>query len=119
MMLSRVAAIFTILFMTIFASASAIDLVARTDPPPQLPTCSTGPIQCCNSVQSNVNNPIVKLIVGLLNIVVPIVPLVGITCSPVLSILQANACTGQTVCCSNNNFNGVINLGCSPISINL
>ncbi|RXW18017.1 hypothetical protein EST38_g7829 [Candolleomyces aberdarensis] len=92
MMLYRVAAVFTILFMAVFGNASAI--VARGgEPDPQLPVCSanTGPIQCCNSVQNNVNAPVVKVLVKLLNILVPIVPLVGITCSPVLNIIQGTS----------------------------
>jgi hypothetical protein len=57
MMLYRIATVFTILFMAVFGSASAIDIVARTDPP-QLPSCpaGTGPISCCESVQSNVGH---------------------------------------------------------------
>ncbi|KAF8954462.1 fungal hydrophobin-domain-containing protein [Flammula alnicola] len=46
--------------------------------------------------------------------------LIGLTCSP-LDILGigGNSCSQQPVCCSNNNFNGVIALGCNPINLNL
>ncbi|KAJ2936989.1 hypothetical protein H1R20_g107, partial [Candolleomyces eurysporus] len=117
MMLYRVAAVFTILFMAVFGSASAI--VARTEPDPPLPECAanTGPIQCCESVQNNLSGSLLNLLLGILPIGVPIALPIGITCSPVLSVLQGTQCEGQTVCCSNNNFNGVVNLGCSPISI--
>ncbi|KAJ2917067.1 hypothetical protein MD484_g3337, partial [Candolleomyces efflorescens] len=98
MMLSRIAAIFTILFMAIFASASAIDLVARTDPPPTLPSCpaNTGPISCCESVQSN-TSALGPILIGIITALLgPIVPQIGLTCSPVVSVAQANACHTHT-----------------------
>ncbi|KAH8822417.1 hypothetical protein DL96DRAFT_1560024 [Flagelloscypha sp. PMI_526] len=45
---------------------------------------------------------------------------VGLTCSPINIIgIGSNSCSSQPVCCSDNNFNGVIAIGCSPININL
>ncbi|KAF8976316.1 hydrophobin, partial [Cyathus striatus] len=45
---------------------------------------------------------------------------VGLNCSP-LSVIGAggNSCTQQPVCCTGNNFNGLIALGCTPINLNL
>ncbi|KAG6916348.1 hypothetical protein DXG01_007239 [Tephrocybe rancida] len=79
------------------------------------PTCSTGPVQCCNSV-THASDPVASLLAGLLGLVLGADVAVGITCSP-LSIIGVGgtSCSSQTVCCDNNNFNGVIAIGCTPI----
>ncbi|KAH6890813.1 hydrophobin-319 [Coprinopsis sp. MPI-PUGE-AT-0042] len=84
------------------------------------PSCSTGPIQCCNSVQ-DAKSPSVGLLAGLLGIVLgPITGQVGLTCNPLSVIgVGGNSCSGQTVCCNGNNFSGLIVVGCTPININL
>ncbi|TFK26958.1 hydrophobin [Coprinopsis marcescibilis] len=106
-------------FKALFALASLVTVAvgAPTDPPP---SCSTGPIQCCNSV-SAANVPAVSSLLGLLGIVVsPITALVGLTCSP-LTIIGGGgtSCSGQTVCCNSNHFNGLVNVGCTPINIDI
>ncbi|KAF5326106.1 hypothetical protein D9611_000582 [Ephemerocybe angulata] len=94
-------------------------------PPPPTPTipasqCNTGPIQCCNSVQA-ANAPAVSTLLGLLGIVLQdVTALVGVTCSPISVIgVAGNSCSAQPVCCTNNTFNGVVALGCSPVNLNL
>uniref|UniRef100_A0A0W0G013 Hydrophobin n=1 Tax=Moniliophthora roreri TaxID=221103 RepID=A0A0W0G013_MONRR len=79
--------------------------------------CSTGPIQCCNSIQA-ANSPVAAGLLGLLGIAVQSYS--GITCTPISVLsLGGNSCTSQTVCCENNNFNSVITLGCTPINVSL
>ncbi|KAJ3504005.1 hypothetical protein NLJ89_g8169 [Agrocybe chaxingu] len=82
--------------------------------------CNTGPVQCCNSVQQASSSPIAQLL-GLLGVVAgPIDALIGLTCNPISVIgIGGNSCTSQPVCCTNNNFNGVVALGCTPINLNL
>ncbi|KAK7027330.1 hypothetical protein VNI00_015293 [Paramarasmius palmivorus] len=82
--------------------------------------CNTGPVQCCNSLQS-ANEPSVAGLLGLLGIAVQSVTgQVGVTCNPISVIgIGSNSCSAQTVCCENNSFNGVVALGCTPININL
>ncbi|KAF5375691.1 hypothetical protein D9615_009389 [Tricholomella constricta] len=45
---------------------------------------------------------------------------IGLDCTP-LSVLAVagNSCNTQTVCCENNNFKGVVAIGCTPINVNL
>ncbi|KAF9037122.1 fungal hydrophobin-domain-containing protein [Panaeolus papilionaceus] len=108
------------------ALAAATTTVTVTVPPPsQTPPpasqCNTENLQCCNTLQA-ANDSILSPIFGLLNIVVqPITALVGINCTPinVLGIGAGGACTAQPVCCQNNNFSGIIAIGCVPISITL
>ncbi|TEB23099.1 hydrophobin-251 [Coprinellus micaceus] len=104
---------------TAVLALAAVATAAPTDPPPG-GQCNTGPIQCCNSVQQ-ASNPVVGLLAGLLGIVLgPLTGQVGLNCSPISVIgLPGNSCSAQPVCCTGNNFNGLIVVGCSPININL
>ncbi|KAK0436440.1 hydrophobin [Armillaria borealis] len=87
--------------------------------PGTTPSCNTGPVQCCNSVQSS-DTPGVESLLGLLGIVLGGPAQVGLGCSPlsVVGLLPSgDACSQQTVCCEDNHFNGLVNVGCTPINI--
>ncbi|KAK7460572.1 hypothetical protein VKT23_009293 [Stygiomarasmius scandens] len=82
--------------------------------------CNTGSINCCNSLE-RADSSVVGVLLGLLGVVLQgVEALVGITCTPIdiLGIGQ-NECHSQPVCCQNNDFNGIIAIGCVPISISL
>ncbi|THU98547.1 fungal hydrophobin [Dendrothele bispora CBS 962.96] len=82
--------------------------------------CNTGSINCCNSLE-RADSSAVGVLLGLLGVVLQgVEALVGITCTPIdiLGIGQ-NQCHSQPVCCENNNFNGIIAIGCVPINISL
>ncbi|KAK7438441.1 Hydrophobin-3 [Stygiomarasmius scandens] len=82
--------------------------------------CNTGALQCCNSVQA-ANSSAVSTLAGLLGIVLgPITGQVGLTCNPISVIgVGGNSCSAQPVCCTGNNFNGLIVAGCTPVNLNL
>ncbi|KAF8161692.1 hydrophobin [Crassisporium funariophilum] len=82
--------------------------------------CNTGDIQCCNSVQPATSQSAAMLL-GLLGVdMCSITGLVGLTCSPISVIgIGGSSCTAQPVCCENNNFNGLIAIGCTPVDLNL
>ncbi|KAF5326971.1 hypothetical protein D9619_004101 [Psilocybe cf. subviscida] len=82
--------------------------------------CNTGSLQCCNSVQA-ANSKSIAGLLSLLGIVVgSITGQVGVTCSPITVIgASGTSCSAQPVCCTNNSFNGVVALGCTPINLNL
>ena len=63
---------------------SSLALLAVATPTPQTSSqCNTGPIQCCNSVQSASSSSVAPLL-GLLGVVVQGVnALVGINCTPI------------------------------------
>ncbi|KAF4580784.1 hypothetical protein EYR38_003071 [Pleurotus pulmonarius] len=83
--------------------------------------CSTGPIQCCNSVQSSGSGGLVSVLLGLLGVVLGGIDVpIGLTCNPISVIgIGGNSCNAQAVCCENNSFNGLIAIGCTPININI
>ncbi|KAF8154177.1 hydrophobin 2 [Crassisporium funariophilum] len=117
-MLSRVSA-FLVLALPLFASATAI--LPRTD------QCSTGPIQCCNQV-GTLTHSLTLQTQGLgladdfelLGIVIdPIDAVIGVNCSPItVGGIGGNSCNAQPVCCSNNTYNGLVNVGCIVVNIN-
>ncbi|KAI0746781.1 fungal hydrophobin-domain-containing protein [Daedaleopsis nitida] len=79
--------------------------------------CTTGPIQCCESVQSADTVP-GKLILGLLGVVLQdLNVLLGLNCNPinVIGVGSGNQCEAVTVCCENNAVGGLISIGCLPI----
>ncbi|KAI0719189.1 fungal hydrophobin-domain-containing protein [Cerioporus squamosus] len=81
-------------------------------PPPS--SCSTGPVQCCNSLQK-ADDPVVALLLGLLGIVLGPDVEVGLTCSPISVIgIGSSSCSAQTVCCEDNSHGGLISIGCIP-----
>ncbi|KAI0674335.1 fungal hydrophobin-domain-containing protein [Trametes maxima] len=82
-------------------------------------TCSTGPVQCCNSVTSS-SDASVSGLLGLLGVVLGgVESLVGLGCSPisVVGVGSGNACSSNVVCCQNNAVGGLISVGCLPISL--
>jgi len=91
---------------------------AGTQPASQ---CNTGPVQCCNSVQQS-NSIAATGILALLGVVLQGVTVpVGLTCDPISAagIGSGATCNAEPVCCENNNFNGLISLGCSPVNLSL
>ncbi|KAL4076447.1 fungal hydrophobin-domain-containing protein [Scleroderma yunnanense] len=84
-------------------------------------SCSSGTLQCCNTVMDSTSSS-AGVLAGLLGIVSPLLgPLMGVNCSPITGVgvgTGAN-CVQQTVCCQNTQFNGLINIGCIAININL
>ncbi|KAK0191772.1 hydrophobin [Armillaria mellea] len=95
------------------ASASGGDGAACT---------ATGTAQCCASTQSStdLSAPVTTLL-GLLGVVVgQLTGNVGLSCSPITVIgVGGTQCNNQVVCCDNNNFNGLVSLGCTPLNIGL
>nr|CAA12392.1 POH2 hydrophobin [Pleurotus ostreatus]CAA74987.1 hydrophobin [Pleurotus ostreatus] len=131
-MFFRTSSLFTtIVAFTVMAAAmpgnpkpttTTVTVTAPAHPTATAPAseCKTGPVQCCNSVQSS-KSPAASLLLGLLGIVLQGVAVpVGLTCNPITVIgVGGNSCSAQTVCCENNNFSGLIAIGCTPINLSL
>ncbi|KAJ3861746.1 MAG: hydrophobin 2 [Lentinula lateritia] len=107
-------------FKLAFVSAALATLAVATPAPRDEPasSCSTGPIQCCNSVQSASSDPITTIL-GLLGIVLQDLNVdVGLTCSPITVIgASGSSCSAQAVCCEDNSHGGLISIGCVPVSL--
>ncbi|KAF8953919.1 fungal hydrophobin-domain-containing protein [Flammula alnicola] len=116
-MFARASSLF-VLALPVIATASVLPRNDPTSGPSN--QCNTGSIQCCNSTQTSTAGPL-GLLLGLLGIVVgDVTGLIGVTCSPITAIgVAGNSCSAQPVCCTNNSFNGIVALGCTPININL
>ncbi|PPR04694.1 hypothetical protein CVT26_015019 [Gymnopilus dilepis] len=89
-------------------------------PPPPANQCTTGSLECCSST-GTASDPVISTLLGLLGIdVSDITALVGVTCSPITVIgTGSTSCSEQPVCCTDNSFNGVVALGCTPINLGL
>ncbi|KAK7054479.1 hypothetical protein VNI00_003677 [Paramarasmius palmivorus] len=82
--------------------------------------CDVGKLQCCDNF-AKAGDPEAKKIIDLLHIDVQDVNVpVGLTCDPITGIgVSGSSCAAQPVCCENNNFNGVIAVGCTPVDVNV
>ncbi|KAI0360663.1 fungal hydrophobin [Trametes cingulata] len=94
------------------ASVLALPLLAAAQ------SCNTGPIQCCNSVES-ADSAAVAGILSVLGVVLQdTTAQVGVQCSPI-SVVGAgqSSCSAKPVCCENNNVGGLISIGCVPVEL--
>ncbi|KAF9033162.1 hydrophobin-251 [Panaeolus papilionaceus] len=83
-------------------------------------SCNTGPVQCCNQLQTQAQSPYTSILALLGVDLGPVTALIGANCSP-LSVIAAagNSCSTQPVCCTNVAMNGLVNVGCTPVNINV
>ncbi|KAG1733110.1 hydrophobin, partial [Suillus lakei] len=77
--------------------------------------CNTGNIQCCEGSTSVENYNTASKILGLIPIVADVVAAVGLNCSPVTVVGTGSGCEAnqEPLCCSNNKYNGLVNIGCT------
>ncbi|EAU88857.1 hypothetical protein CC1G_01230 [Coprinopsis cinerea okayama7 len=94
------------------AVVSATPVVARTEN-----ACNTGSLHCCESTFSS-NHPSVSTLAGLFGFVGNLGNSIGISCSAlnIGSLGGAPNCNQQTVCCTGNQYNGLIAFGCTPFN---
>ncbi|KAJ4485426.1 hydrophobin 2 [Lentinula aciculospora] len=107
-------------FKFAFVTAAIATLAAATPTPRDEPasSCSTGPVQCCDSVQSANSSGGIAAILGLLGIVLQDLNVnVGLTCSPITVIGTSSSCSAQAVCCEDNSHGGLISIGCLPVTL--
>ncbi|KDQ53856.1 hypothetical protein JAAARDRAFT_38816 [Jaapia argillacea MUCL 33604] len=81
--------------------------------------CTTGPIQCCNTVET-ASDPAAAGILALLGIVLQdLTTEVGLTCSPItaIGVGSGSSCSASPVCCTDNSHGGLISIGCVPVTL--
>ncbi|KAF9018584.1 fungal hydrophobin [Rhodocollybia butyracea] len=80
--------------------------------------CTTGPIQCCETVECG-TLPSVSTILSLLGIVLPDPDiLIGFTCTPLslfIGLHSFSCSSAQAVCCVDNEYSGLIAIDCVPV----
>ncbi|PVG02904.1 hypothetical protein CPB86DRAFT_695962 [Serendipita vermifera] len=84
-------------------------------------SCNVGQAQCCQTVYQSQDRSF-QFLTSLLGISVPANGLLaGVQCSPLgntLSILGGSgSCNSQPICCTGNEYHGLVNVGCSPVSL--
>ncbi|KAG1819209.1 fungal hydrophobin-domain-containing protein [Suillus subaureus] len=88
----------------------------RTAPSGGSGQCNTGTIQCCDSVTNSGHGSSLDELLSLLKIDTPVDTPCGVSCSPISAIGGSSGanCNQEPVCCENNSYNGLVNIGCSP-----
>ncbi|KAH9896896.1 fungal hydrophobin-domain-containing protein [Cubamyces lactineus] len=130
MMFSRLSYFVSVASLTVLATATpnqkrwdtptpTVTFTVTATPPavtPPASSCSTGPIQCCNSV-TQATDPVTNALLGLLEIAIDgIDALIGVQCSPISVVgVGNNQCSSNAVCCQNNNVGGLLSIGCLPV----
>ncbi|KAI9461329.1 hydrophobin [Boletus coccyginus] len=79
--------------------------------------CNTGSIQCCQSVQS-ANSPAATVLAPLLGLAGLLGNgQIGLQCSSLTGAGSSAQCESNPVCCNDTHYDGLINVGCSPIDL--
>nr|VWP01544.1 Endopolygalacturonase (Polygalacturonase) [Ganoderma boninense] len=106
------------MFAKALLAFSALAVLAAATPAPAPAggqSCSTGSIQCCNSVQA-ANSPAAAALLASIGVVVQdLTTLIGITCSPISVVnvggadawiadvlVNGDCSSAETVCCEDN-----------------
>ncbi|KAG0696061.1 hydrophobin [Suillus ampliporus] len=81
--------------------------------------CNTGSIQCCQSSSTVQQYNAAAPLLSLIPIVADVTAMIGLGCSPITVVGTGSGCEAnqEPLCCSGNKYNGLVNLGCSPINI--
>ncbi|CAL1699858.1 unnamed protein product [Somion occarium] len=113
-MLSRLAAC-TVLALPFLAAATPASLTKRGVP---ASSCSTAPIQCCESTETAGSAAGAELLDAVGVVVQDVNVLLGVTCSPISGVgVGGGSCSANPVCCSDNNFGGLLSIGCIPVDL--
>ncbi|KDQ50534.1 hypothetical protein JAAARDRAFT_141921 [Jaapia argillacea MUCL 33604] len=104
-----------------FATLSilAVAIAAWDTTPIPASQCTTGPIQCCDTVEP-ASSPAAAGILKSIGVVVQdVTTLVGLTCSPitVIGVGSGSSCSASPVCCTDNSHGGLISIGCVPVTL--
>ncbi|KAH7912641.1 fungal hydrophobin [Hygrophoropsis aurantiaca] len=83
--------------------------------------CNTGSASCCDSTQSAEDFSKTDLADSLGLSTGDVTGLVGLDCTPISVIGVGSGCKAnqEPVCCTDNTFDGLVNMGCSPVNVNL
>ncbi|KAJ8589504.1 hydrophobin [Rhizopogon salebrosus TDB-379] len=109
------------MFVRLLSITSFVILAIATPQPHArgLNECNTGNIGCCGRTETVEQYNEIAGLLGLTPIVGNVIGDVGIDCTPitVVGLSQGATCAQEPVCCSSEKYNGVINVGCSPLNL--
>ncbi|PFH45557.1 hypothetical protein AMATHDRAFT_8987 [Amanita thiersii Skay4041] len=80
--------------------------------------CDSGTLQCCNQTQDvkDADDSTLNLLKSVGVNVSDLTGLIGLNCVPISLLgVGVDSCSSQSVCCTNNYFNGLINIGCTNV----
>ncbi|KAH7907323.1 hypothetical protein BJ138DRAFT_512436 [Hygrophoropsis aurantiaca] len=112
-MFERGFAVVTISCFTFLAIATPGNIVRQSS------QCTTGLLSCCSSVQSSNSNGVMELL-SLIGIVLGnTTGDVSLNCSSITPIGTGNVstCAQGSVCCTTNEYDGLVNFGCSQVNL--
>ncbi|KAF4585058.1 NADH:ubiquinone oxidoreductase [Pleurotus pulmonarius] len=104
----------TTIIAALASLAVATPLALRTDS-----RCNTESVKCCNrsedaeTFKKSALAALIPIEIG------DITGKVYSQCSPIVGLIGGSSCSAQTVCCENAKFNGLVNIGCTPINVAL
>ncbi|KAH9928005.1 fungal hydrophobin [Epithele typhae] len=106
------------------ASAALFAVLANASPVPDevgpAGQCNTGSVKCCDTVGPAKSVLPQQQLDGLLGVVIQdLNVIVGVSCIPisVIGVGAGNTCSAKPVCCESTADNGLINIGCLPITL--
>ncbi|KAJ3502223.1 hypothetical protein NLJ89_g8988 [Agrocybe chaxingu] len=105
----------TITLAVLAATPALVSALATTNKP----SCNTDSLQCCKNVYQSNSKEAAKVLSPFNIAAGSVTGLVGADCNSIVSVLSSGtSCNQQTVCCTDNRFEGVVALGCTPINLN-
>ncbi|KAF8828336.1 hypothetical protein HHX47_DHR4000765 [Lentinula edodes] len=109
--------LFKITFVTVaITSLAAAIPTLRTEP---ASSCSTGPVQCCRTVESAQSSSAAGILSALgIQVLQDLNIDVGLACDPITVIgAGGSSCSAQAVCCEDNSHDTLISIGCVPVTL--
>ncbi|KAJ4466323.1 hydrophobin 2 [Lentinula aciculospora] len=104
---------FKLAFISAALATLAVATPARRGESEPASSCTTGPIQCCQSVEPASSSAAAVILAGLGIVLQDLSVLVGLTCTDVAGA----GCSANAVCCENNQNNDLIAIGCVPVTL--
>ncbi|PVF92938.1 fungal hydrophobin [Serendipita vermifera] len=97
--------------------AAAIFITSALAAPTEINNCNVEQEYCCDQTYDSSDKNALSMF-SWIGIVAPVEgPMVGVQCNPIVNIIGGvKGCQANAVCCSQNNFNGLVNVGCNSIS---
>ncbi|KAI0633568.1 hydrophobin [Trametes polyzona] len=108
------------MFSKLFVLATVFATLAAATPTPGAggPTCQTGSLQCCNSLQDP-SSKSMQSILALLGLGLQDTDAqVGLDCNPisVIGVDNKGGCSQQTACCDDHAVANGVSVGCLPVT---